>query len=106
MSRSVSGGDVRSPFVPLLLVVIAVLLALLFQLKQLVDERSALAALKVSQMQPLDQSQKLRASLDSVAASTERLAEAGNASATLLVDELRKRGITINPDAQSPPPPR
>ncbi len=35
-------------------------------------------------------------SLDAIAAQTQRLAEQGNPNAMALVDELRKRGVTIN----------
>jgi hypothetical protein len=92
--------------VPLLLLACAWVGWLAFQTYQLGGERQALSALKVSQTEPLEQSRKLRVALDSVAASTQRLADGGNASARLLVDELRKRGITIDPNAQTPPPPR
>jgi hypothetical protein len=44
----------------------------------------------------VDNAGRLRASLDGLAADTQRLADAGNASAALLVTELRKRGVTIN----------
>ena len=39
------------------------------------------------------------ASLDGLAAATQRLADRGNPNAALLVMELSKRGITINPQA-------
>jgi hypothetical protein len=52
----------------------------------------------------VDNAGKLRASLDALAVDTQRLAEAGNPSAKLLVDELRKRGITINPAAPTTSP--
>jgi hypothetical protein len=96
----------KSPFVPLLLLGIAVVVSMLYETVQLLGERVALAELKISQIQPLKDSQKLRAALGSFASRTQRLADAGDPSARLLVDELRKRGITIDPDAAPPPPPR
>ena len=42
---------------------------------------------------------KLRSSLDALARETAILADRGNAGARLIVDELRKRGVTINPKA-------
>ena len=42
---------------------------------------------------------KMRAQLDALAAETQRLADQGNPNSKILVDELRKRGITINPNA-------
>lgn len=44
----------------------------------------------------IQQSQKMRAQLDSIAQKTALLAALGNPNATLLVQELRKRGININ----------
>jgi hypothetical protein len=41
---------------------------------------------------------KLRGSLDAVATRTARLAGEGNANARVIVEELRKRGVTINPN--------
>jgi len=95
----------KSPFLPLLLLACGFSGWIAFQMTQLLAEREALAALKLSQTEPLEQSRKLREALDSVAASTQRLADAGNASAKVLVEELRKRGITIDPNAHTVPPP-
>lgn len=89
----------RSPFVPLALLAVAVLGFFAAQSTQLYRERGSLHQLKESQQQPLDEAKKLRAQLDGVAADTARLAEKGNANAQRVIDELRKRGITINPDA-------
>ncbi len=69
-----------------------------------VQERQALQAALVSQQQTVDNAGKLRASLDALAADTQRLADAGNASAGVLVAELRKRGITINAKATAATP--
>ena len=101
-----SGMRVYSPFVPLLLVGCAVLGWMGFQTEQLMSEHSNLDKVRASQAQPLEQSRKVREALDSVAANTQRLADSGNASAKLVVDELKKRGITINPNAPSTPPPK
>jgi len=98
--------DARGPFLPLLLVGATVLIWMLFQTTELISERGNLGRALASQAQPLEQSKKLRAALDSMAASTQRLADSGNASAKLLVDELKKRGITINPNAPAQAAPR
>ena len=92
-----------SPFVPVLLGALALLGWLCFQTYQLLNERQALQAAYVTQQQTVDNSAKLRASLDALAADTQRMADSGNPNARLLVDELRKRGITINPAASTPP---
>jgi hypothetical protein len=98
--------EARGPFLPLLLIGATVLVWMLFQTTQLISEHGNLGKALASQVQPLEQSKKLRAALDSVASNTQRLADSGDASAKLLVDELRKRGITINPNAAAQPAPR
>lgn len=86
----------RSPFLPMLLAGLALLGWLGFQTYGLFTERESLAAAHTAQQQTVDNAGKLRTSLDALAADTQRIADAGNPSARLLVDELRKRGITIN----------
>ncbi len=86
----------RSAFVPLLLGGLAVLGWLGFQALQFNVERQALQAAYASQQQTVDGAAKLRASLDTLAADTQRLADAGNPNARTLVDELKKRGVTIS----------
>ena len=80
------------------------LAALGWQTWVLVSERSALNTAYGGQQQTVDNAGKLRGSLDALAADTQRLADAGNASAALLVAELRKRGITINAKAGAAAP--
>lgn len=87
-----------SPFVPLLLGLLALVGVLTMQTVLLSLERSALQTAHDSQQQTVDNAAKLRGSLDGLAADTQRLADSGNANAGLLVAELRKRGITINPN--------
>jgi hypothetical protein len=60
-------------------------------------ENERLRSVRASQETLLQNSQKLRASLDALASETAKLAAQGNPNARLLVDELRKRGVTINP---------
>ena len=92
----------RSVFAPLLLGGLAVLGWLGFQTWQFYVERQALQGAYASQQQTVDSSAKLRASLDTLAADTQRLADSGNPNARTLVDELKKRGVTIN-SANTPP---
>ena len=86
----------RSAFAPLLLGGLAMLGWLGFQAQQQYVERQALQAAYASQQQTVDSSAKLRASLDTLAADTQRLADAGNPNARALVEELKKRGVTIS----------
>ena len=51
----------------------------------------------------METAQRLRRSLDLLAADTQRLADGGNGNAKVLVEELKKRGITINAAATTTP---
>lgn len=88
-----------SPFIPMLLAALTLAGWFAFQTVQLLGERQQLTTLRASQEAQVDAATKLRGSLDAMASATARLADAGNVNARLLVDELRQRGITINPNA-------
>jgi DUF1365 family protein len=92
-----------SPFLPMLLIATTLVAWFAFQALQLARERQQLAVLHGSQDAQVESAAKLRASLDAMASATAKLADGGNVNARLLVEELRKRGITINPSA--PPAP-
>jgi hypothetical protein len=89
----------HSSFWPLLLGGLALVLMLGWQGWLLVAERSALQAAHAGQQQTVDNAGALRTKLDTLATDTQRLADLGNPNAALLVAELKKRGITINPQA-------
>ena len=100
-----TGGSSRSgysPFVPLLLLVVAAVAWPAFQCIQLVNEKQGLATVHTNQNRGYEDAGKLRTSLDSLARETALLADNGNPGAKLIVTELAKRGVTINPNA--PPP--
>jgi hypothetical protein len=91
----------RSPFVPLLILLVALLAWTGFQTVQLHGESGSLAALRASQEAQFQQAQKVRQTLDQLATQTQQLADAGNPNARIVVDELRKRGVTINRPADA-----
>ena len=95
----------RSPFLPMLLLALAVAGWSCFQAVQLLKERDNMRATIAAQEKSVQDSKKLRDSLDTVARETAQLADGGNQNAKLIVDELRKRGVTINlnPVPSSPP---
>jgi hypothetical protein len=94
-----TSGQRYEIFLPLLLLTLALVGWFGFQTVELIRERSLLKQIHTRQEAQVQQSAKLRKALDGLAGDTARLAEAGNANARLLVDELRKRNITINPNA-------
>ena len=89
-----------SLFAPLLLALLTLVLWFGFQASQLLKERDNLKTLRANQDATYGNAQKMRTQLDAVAAGTARLAQQGNANAAQVVNALRARGITINPDAQ------
>lgn len=100
--QSRSAASTHSAFLPLLIIGLATASWSGFQSYQLVQEHEALKKLHANQEALVQNAVKLRAQLDGIAGDTQRLANAGNASAQLIVNDLRRRGVTINPD--SPPP--
>ena len=101
---SASRAGQRSPFIPALLLALAVLGWTVFQTTQLLAGRSNLTAAIATQDPQMEPSKKVRAAVESIATRTARVAKAGNANATVIVDELRKRGLSINPDGPAPVP--
>jgi uncharacterized protein HemX len=86
-----------SAFVPALLLALAFVLWLAFQAVQLVREQQQLTVATANLQAQTQVATKLRAALDALATSTAKLAADGNANARVIVEELRKRGVTINP---------
>ena len=87
------------------LVTVAVLAWFAFQTFHLLKERGTLHALKAGQETTVAQAEKVRAQTDSIARKTLELAQQGNPGAALIVEELAKRGVTINPTASPAPRP-
>ncbi len=93
-----AGAGLGSPTTVVLLLALALALWFGFQSFQLVNERGLLRTAHANQEQTVQTATKLRAQLDGIARETKKLADAGNPNAKLLVDELQKRGVTINPN--------
>lgn len=86
-----------SGFLPLLLVGLAVLGWTVFQTVELIGEHHSLIGLHTAQQPQVMQSEHLRASLNTLASDTQRLADRGDAGAQVIVEQLKKRGVTIHP---------
>lgn len=85
-------------FAPALLLALAVIGWSGFQAVQLVRERGNLQTAIGNQETRVEQSQKLRSRFESLATGLARLARTGNANATVLVEELRRRGFKLEGD--------
>jgi len=93
-----------SPFIPLLLLALVVTGWFAFETTQLLRERESLRTTRAAQEKNVLESTKLRRTVESITRGTLELANNGNAGARLIVDELKRRGITINANPTSPPP--
>ena len=100
LRERLSADTASSPFLPILLVTCAIGGLLLFQAAQLYLDRSVLADLRAQQQPAYKEAQRLQDQLEGLAADTARLAADGNTNAKLIVEALRSRGITINPDTR------
>ena len=94
-----SASTGHSVFVPAMLILLAILSWSGFQTWQLVLERNGFNSILAGQEPQLETSRKVRVALQNLATRTAQVARDGNANATIIVEELRKRGITIDPDA-------
>lgn len=88
---------VHSTFEPMLLILIALLVMTGFQTSQLYREKTNLVAIKLNQEKPLRESRNVRAQFDSIATDTARLAAQGNQNAKLLLTQLKKVGVSVDP---------
>ncbi len=98
MSGYVDTPTTVSPFLPILIIGLVLLGWFGFQATQLRAERDAIIVAVANQEKPLGESKKLRDSFYALAHGAEVLADGGNPNARLIVDGLKKRGITITPN--------
>lgn len=92
-----------SPWLAVTFVTVAVVAWFAFQTYELVRERSSLQSVKVAQEPTIEQAQKLRAQLDIISRKTLELAQRGNSGAALIVEQLARRGVTINSNPTTGP---
>jgi hypothetical protein len=79
--------------------VLAMLIWFGYQAWNLQREYGQLRVIHAGQEGPLEQARKRQAQLETIARRVYTLAQAGNPGATLIVQELARRGVTISPDA-------
>jgi len=98
-AREAGQARLRSPFLPVLLMGLALLAWMVFQTVALMQERLGLQRTLVAQQPQVAQSMRLRTALSDLASDTQKLSDAGDPGAQLIVNRLRQHGITIRPDA-------
>ncbi len=85
----------RSPFLPILLVVLSLILMVGFQLTQLLKGRATIKAKLEAQEVPLQESKKVRQQLDVIVKQTYQLAVNGNKNAEKIVTQMKRAGLTF-----------
>ncbi len=91
---------------PLALIVVLLLAAILlqngYQTYQILDDGDRLRARINAQEPTVQDAQKVRAQLLSIAGQTAALANAGNPNAQLLIERLQAQGVTIRAPGENP----
>lgn len=90
-----------SPWPAVALLVLAVLIWFGYQAWNLQREYTNLQAVQAGQEGPLEQARRRQAQLETTARRVWALSQEGHPGATLIVQELARRGVNINP---GPPP--
>ncbi|MGH7078442.1 MAG: hypothetical protein ACREFU_10120 [Acetobacteraceae bacterium] len=93
-------GDPRPAehgWLPLALVIAAVLLLMIFQTVGVVRDHFTLTHERAAQQPTIAEALKLRASLQTIAGKTAALAEAGDKAARDVVDLMHRQGVTLTP---------
>jgi len=88
--------------IPVALLAIGFLAAIGFQTAQLLRDRSNLANVYAGQQNAVEQTLRLRNSVDAFAGETATLAQQGDGPAKQVVETLRSQNITIRPPAAAP----
>jgi hypothetical protein len=88
-------------FLPVLLPGLALCAWLGLEAEQALTQRQQLQAQFVAQESALPGAQRVRAAADALAQSTQALADTGNPQAQLVIEELRRRGVTLKPAVPS-----
>ena len=96
--RDLEATSSMSAFVPVLILGLVMAAWFGFQAAQLNAERDVMRGLMTNQDKQMGESKKLRDSLDAIARGTAQLSDAGNLNARLVIEELKKRGVTVNPN--------
>ena len=90
----------KSALILLLIAVLALVVQNAYQSFQIMADQERLRARIAAQEASVQDAQKVRAQLLSIAGQTALLAQQGNSNAQLLVERLEAQGVTITPPAQ------
>jgi hypothetical protein len=87
--------EVRSLSAQFAILALAFVVMVGFQSFQLVRDRIALSNLRTGQEPTVQQGVKLRQQVNSIATGIAQLADAGDANARVIIDDMRRQGITV-----------
>jgi hypothetical protein len=88
---------------PLFLLAAAFFLMVAFQTYELVRDRITLSNVHAQQDAPVQQSLRVRQQFNAIAAGVSRLADSGDKNAQTIIDDLRRQGIAVRPNAAAAP---
>jgi hypothetical protein len=94
----------RQILIPFAVFILIFLLVQGVQFTMLMNDKSTLDQLAQSQIEPLNQGQAVRSQLDLLAGRTARLAEEGNETAQLVVEQFRRQGVNFSAGRENVPP--
>ena len=92
-------GQTSGLMIIVLLILCALVLQNGYQTYQLIDDGERLKGRIQGQEATVQDAQKVRAQLLSIAGQTAVLADGGNTNAQILIERLRAQGVTITPPA-------
>jgi len=84
-----------SPYVPLLIVVVGLVVLEIMQTVSLIEDRGILTSAQEGQGTAFAESERMRQQLESLAGKVALLAQSGDADAKAVVAEYARRGINI-----------
>jgi len=103
MSDQLPNPSARSPFVPLLIALVALALLVLSQTFSLIRDREILSAARDGQNAAFGEAGRMRQQLEVLAGKTAELAQKGDADAKAIVADFAKRGVNIVPPREPVP---
>jgi hypothetical protein len=95
MSEPSMAPEGRSPYLPLLIVLVAIALYFAFQTLELVRARGQLAQVRAGQTAALSAGAKIHAQFDALAGGTAVLAQQGDPDAKAIAAEFGRRGFNF-----------
>ena len=93
-------GSTTSSTLPVFLLSIAVVGFLLFQTYSIVADRIALDTAYEQQEKPLEEVTKVKEQVSALIRGIVDLSQKGNKSATIIIDDMKKAGVTFQEDQE------